>query len=76
MAAAQAEQDRVERIAPPPWTDAALCAAEQKVIDEAGYLIFHAHDEICSIDPDALLNAASEANRGANITAGLYHCSH
>ena len=65
----------MERIKPTPHTDAALCKVTLKIIDEAGYLIFHSHDGNCYSNPDALFNAASEANKAANIIAGLFHCT-
>ena len=75
MTRQEAEKTRVERIKPTPHTDAALCKVTLKIIDEAGYLIFHSHDGNCYSNPDVLFNAASEANKGANIIAGLFHCT-
>ena len=75
---AEAEQDRVGRIPRPPYTDAALCAAENRAI-RAGHLGQLASDRKC-FDSDAKYNDFKSSldsllNRLSKI-AGLYHCSH
>jgi hypothetical protein len=75
---AEAEEGRVGRIPRPPYTDAALCAAENKAI-RAGHLGQLASDRKC-FDSDAKYNDFKSSldsllNRLSKI-AGLYHCSH
>ena len=75
MAQMGAEHDRVGRIHPLPYTDNALCKASLRVIDEAGFFLFNAHDGCFdSKMSDILFDAASEANKAASINAGIFHC--
>jgi hypothetical protein len=52
-----------------PWTDAALCAATSKVLDDAAYIM------ACG-SGSALGDAASDVHEHSSITAGLFHCAH
>ena len=75
---AEAEQNRIGRIPRSPYTDAALCAAENRVI-RAGHLGQLASARKC-FDTDAKYNDFKSSldsllNRQSKI-AGLYHCSH
>jgi hypothetical protein len=72
---ATTEQNRVAAITPLPQTDAALCAAESKLIRDAQAMLGEPVSDCYDAQNTATVNdAINQMYHGANEVAGQMHC--